>query len=334
MKTFCENCHEMVEYTEQVVEIKNVIRGKKIKIDGLEAVCPICKGSLFVAEIRDRNLMHFDHAFRYEENIISIDEIQDILYDYNIGKRPLSRILGWGELTITRYLEGALPTKQYSEKLFEIHYNPEIFETILDSKKDVITEIAYKKCKKELNAIISDSELMINSDDKIDVVAKYLLLDLTDISPLSLQKLLYYAQGFNTVFNGTFLFMDDCQAWVHGPVYSEIFQRYKNYGYNPIEIKEMNYEPKTNLSNSEKEVIDAVIKHFGCFGGKILEKMTHSELPWTATRNGINEEEPSNKIIEKELISSYFEQIKQKYNMIHAADISKYSMDLFNTLNK
>ena len=32
---------------------------------------------------------------------------------YNIGKRPLSLLLDWGELTITRYLKGMPPKKEY-----------------------------------------------------------------------------------------------------------------------------------------------------------------------------------------------------------------------------
>lgn len=156
--------------------------------------------------------------------------------------------------------------------------------------------------------------------------------NLTEITPLALQKLLYYVQGFNRVFNGTFLFKDDCQASAHGPVYSEIYHKYKNFGYNPIDMAASYDESTFNISNSEKEVLDTVIRNFGCYSGKILEKMTHSEQPWLITRNGISDDSASNEIIEKELISNYFEQIKQKYNMLSTSDVSDYSKDLFEKL--
>ena len=56
-----------------------------------------------------------DNAFREKEGLISVSEMELILDKYDIGKRPLSLLLGWGEGTLTRYLDGDIPTKQYSD---------------------------------------------------------------------------------------------------------------------------------------------------------------------------------------------------------------------------
>jgi len=332
MMTFCEECREIVAYTTKDISMEKMIKGKKIEFEGKEAFCPTCKRSLFVASLRDYNLKQMDITFRTAENLINVDEIQQILDNYNIGKRPLSVLLGWGEVTITRYLDGAIPTKQYSEKLFDILNNPESMESILESNKHLIADAAYRKCKEALARIKSSELLEVSSENKIDSITKYLLIKLAEITPLALQKLLYYVQGFNKVFNGTFLFKDDCQAWAHGPVYNKIYHKYKDFGYNPIDLAVSYDESAFNISNSEKEVLDTVIRNFGCYSGKILERMTHSEHPWLATRNGLSNDSPSNEIIEKELISNYFEQIKQKYNMLSTSDASDYSKDLFEKL--
>ena len=42
---------------------------------------------------------------------------KDILRKYKIGKKPLSKLLGWGEVTITRYINGDIPSKLYSDEL-------------------------------------------------------------------------------------------------------------------------------------------------------------------------------------------------------------------------
>ena len=212
------------------------IKGKKIKFEGKEALCPTCKESLFVASIRDYNLKQLDIAYRTEENLVTADEIQQILDNYNIGKRPLSVLLGWGEVTLTRYLDGAIPTKQYSEKLFEILNNPESMASILENNKELIAEAAYKKCKEAIGRIKCSELLELSSESKIDRITKYLLINSSEITPLALQKLLYYTQGFNKIFNGKFLFKNDCQAWSHGPVYNEVYIKYRNFGYNPIDL--------------------------------------------------------------------------------------------------
>jgi len=334
MMTFCEECHEMVAYAFKSVTMEKEIKGKKIEFEGKEAFCPTCKGSLFVASLRDLNLKQLDIAYRNAERLITVSEIQHILEKYNIGKRPLSALLGWGEVTLTRYLDGSIPTKQYSDRLHEILNNSNIMESILESNRASLVDAAYKKCKEAIEKIKVAEFTDLFLENKIDSVTKYLLLNSFEITPLALQKLLYYAQGFNKVFNGKFLFRDDCQAWAHGPVYSEIYHRYKNFGYNPIDIAVSYDESEFNISNSEKEVLDTVIRNFGCYSGKILERMTHSEYPWLATRNGLNDDTPSNETIEKNLIDHYFEQIKQKYNMLSTSDVRDYSKDLFEKLFK
>ena len=55
---------------------------------------------------------------------ISKDEILQILKQYNIGRKPLSLLLGWGQTTILRYLSGITPTPEYSKDLFHICYAP------------------------------------------------------------------------------------------------------------------------------------------------------------------------------------------------------------------
>lgn len=334
MMAFCEECHELLAYVTKEVNMEKEVKGKKIYFIGKEAYCTSCKNRVFVAEMRDYNLSQMDDAYRATENLITVDQIQQILDKYNIGKRPLSELLGWGEVTVTRYLDGAIPTKQYSEKLLEILNNANSMESVLESNKEVIRDIAYKKCKEAIESIKTTDSVSITSESKIDSVAKYFLANLTDITPLALQKLIYYAQAFHNVFTGVFLFKDDCEAWVHGPVYSEIYHKYKDFGYNPIENAVLCNEGDINISNSEKEILDSIISNLGCYSGKILEKMTHSEHPWLATRNGLRDDLPSNEIIRKDLISNYFDKIKHKYNILNTSDIRDYSKDLFEKLFK
>ena len=68
----------------------------------------------------------------------------------------------------------------------------------------------------------------------IKKVARYIALSLLTkqmtVSPLKLQKLLYYAQAWSMVFFGRQrqLFADVPQAWVNGPVYPTIYNMWKN----------------------------------------------------------------------------------------------------------
>ncbi|MEQ8156607.1 MAG: type II TA system antitoxin MqsA family protein, partial [Clostridiaceae bacterium] len=212
MMTFCEECREMVEYTIEEITMEKEIKGKTIKFNGKEASCNFCGCKVFVPSLRDYNLKQMDDAYRKLENLITVEEIQQILGKYNIGKRPLSELLGWGELTITRYIDGAIPTKQYSEKLFEILNNINSMESILENNNNVLSDLAYKKCKEAILNLRQRSVIPEFEEMKIDSVVKYFLTNLSEVTPLALQKLLYYAQGFYKAFTGEFLFEEDCQA--------------------------------------------------------------------------------------------------------------------------
>ena len=331
MLGFCEKCHDMVEYYIREENMTKNIKGKEIEYIGKVALCNECGAEIFVARIRDYNLAALDRAFREKEGLILTSEIELILKKYEIGKRPLSLLLGWGEGTVTRYLDGDIPTKQYSDILKRLLADPDYIKELLGKNKDNITDIAYRRCCEALEKIEKKDFVVVKSEDKIDHVVKYLLVSCSDITPLALQKLLYYAQGFFKAFTGEYLFHNNCEAWVHGPVYRSLYYKYKNYGYNPIEESEHDYRD-IELDKIEKEILDSVIRNFGCYSGKVLENMTHSEMPWSHTRIGLKDNENSDRIIEKDLISKYFNDIKSKHNMLNISDIRDYSTDLFNKL--
>ena len=77
-----------------------------------------CKSELFVPGVTDQNEERIEELYRKRKNLITISEIKKILNKYNIEKRPLSKLLGMGELTITRYMDGQLPSKKYSDYLY------------------------------------------------------------------------------------------------------------------------------------------------------------------------------------------------------------------------
>ncbi|MBU3180693.1 type II toxin-antitoxin system antitoxin SocA domain-containing protein [Clostridium psychrophilum] len=331
MLQFCEKCNDTVKYSIREERKIKIIKGRKIEYIGKEAYCDECGSDLFVHEIRDSNLEMLDEAFREQTKLITVPIIENILDKYDIGKRPLSLLMGWGEGTLTRYLNGDMPTKQYSDILIRLLNNPKYMSEILEENKGKITEHAYNVCKKALDRIDGEKcemALTYESSEKIDNVSKYILNNCSDITPLALQKLLYYAQAFYKVFNGQFLFDNDCEAWIHGPVYRDIYYKYKEYGYNAIEDNTSKF-CDINLDKAEEELLDSIIINFGCYSGKILERMTHIEAPWNITRKELSNYDSSDRIIDKKIINEYFNSIKNKFEMLNIADIKDYSADLF-----
>ena len=320
-KTFCEECRNDVEYTTASVPMTGTIKGKAYHYTGTEARCADCGNLVFVPEISDDNLRSLYNVFREENGIVSLDVICAIPEKYDIGKRPLSLLLGWGELTFSRYCDGDIPTRQYSDILQRIYNEPQFYSDLLEANKaNLKSQRTYEKTRRAVDALLS---VDAPSNSKINTVIQYLLYQCEDITPLALQKALYYIQGFHFAFYRTFLFPEDCQAWTHGPVYRDIYFRYRDYRFDPIE-KTTTFDTSV-FSASEKAICDSVINNLCCYSGKILERFTHNEAPWLTTRGDLPDSAPSDRIIEKSVIGTYFDAVKAKYNMVNPRDIKDYA---------
>jgi uncharacterized phage-associated protein len=122
-----------------------------------------------------------------------------------------------------------------------------------------------------------------------------------------LQKLVYYAQAWNLVFNKKPLFGDDIQAWIHGPAIPNVWFQFKDFDFT-VDHPEVLKEDFSGITKEELEVLDRVWNVYGKYDGNYLEMLTHNELPWQEARKSIPNIEPSQNIISIELMKSYYEQ--------------------------
>ncbi len=324
-KVFCEDCRRDVDFKVKDIRMEGTIKGEKYNYNGKVAHCSDCNSEIYVDEVNDFNLKALYDEYRKKNNIISLEEISEICSKYGIGKRPLSLLLGWGEQTFSRYCDGDIPSKQYSDVLKKIYDDPFYYNEMLEKNKNNLkSESAYKKSKITVEQLIGGE---ISEKSKINRVIEYLLEQCEDITPLALQKSLYYVQGFYYAFYKKFLFTEDCQAWVHGPVYPDVYRRYRDYRFDPIE-NNVKIDSST-FTSSEIAILDSVAQNLSCYSGKVLERFTHSETPWLFARADLTEDELSDRIIPKEEIGEYFESVKDKYNMINPNDIEAYARTMF-----
>lgn len=324
---FCEECRKIVIPNISEEKRSGKIKGVEYFYIGKVARCRECENEIYIPEINDFNLEMLYKEYREKNNIVSLDIIRELPKKYAIGKRPLSLLLGWGEQTFTRYYEGDVPTKQYSDIIKRIYNEPLYYLEILEKNKENLkSDTAYQKTLKAVKDIIGEPK----QKTKINLAVDYLLNQCEDITPLALQKALYYIQGFYYAFYNSFIFEEDCEAWVHGPVYREIYERYQNYHFNVIDEK--NDFNSAIFSMPEKAILDSVIRNICCYSGKILERFTHSERPWLIARGDAPAYAISNKIIEKKHIADYFCEVKKKYNMINPNDIEEYTKNMFESI--
>jgi uncharacterized phage-associated protein len=244
-----------------------------------------------------------------------------LLDKYQIGKKPLAKLLGWGETTVERYLDGITPLRIYSDELKRLH-DLKYMKKIYEENKDALTEVARKKIEKSL-----DDLLNYKPKKKVDIeyVINFFLSKIDDaagscITPLKLQKLLFYAQGWYMSFYKVPLFTNDFQAWVHGPVIPEVYSNFRDNGYNAIDKVEADL---SKFDPMQVELLDQVYDVYGMYDAKVLERMTHRDTPWKEARQGFGRDENCQEVIAKEKICSYFDNLKTLLDIQEVKDIKK-----------
>jgi uncharacterized phage-associated protein len=137
------------------------------------------------------------------------------------------------------------------------------------------------------------------------------------IDPMAIQKLVYFAHGWNLAIFDTPLITDRIQAWAYGPVIRSLYGEFKEFGNGPItrparsaefkDRKVMIRIPSINdchdSANYEvtRSILNRVWEVYGGFSAIQLSNMTHEDgSPWSIARMDNKE------IIDDEVIKRYF----------------------------
>ena len=144
--------------------------------------------------------------------------------------------------------------------------------------------------------------------------------DLNDVTPLKLQKLLYFAHGWHLALKDAPLFPEPVEAWAHGPVIGSLYREFSDYEGNPIARPLVRLEFTDNdivdivpevedPSGWTKQMLDRIWELYGHFDGGELSGMTHEEgTPWKRVRDhfGLRWGQRAGVTIPNDLIRDYF----------------------------
>lgn len=300
---YCNECEELVNYEICEDVITEQYKGEEVKFKFGVGRCKCCGNEVATdIEYNYRRSEAKIKAYKKKIGIIDIDEISEILRKYDIGKEALADIAGFGKVTIKRYYEGFIPAKEYSDILVNILDDESLFIDLVQKSKNKLKDVTYKK-------IITRFQRLIEiRDSKIDQIANYIITNLGEVTPLALEKLLSFCNGVNYAVNGKQLIFEESQAWAHGPVYPCVYNKYKKYGYKPIDngIFSKHGWMVSKISEEEIRAIDMVIRTFGLYSPKTLEMISHSQRPWKEKRVGYKENEVGHEVIDEKAIEEFY----------------------------
>lgn len=164
----------------------------------------------------------------------------DLMHRYEIGKKPLSRLLGWGDTTIMRYLDGVEPNREFAARIEQLAKNPWEYSRVLEKNKEKLTDTAYRKTRK---AVYRE----IFCDRSTEAMQYVVALAEGDISPYRVMMVLYYAQVCSMVLRGLPLFEEEADFSPGQPlVYPRLYGQMREYGVKVL-------QPETGSFSAEEQ---------------------------------------------------------------------------------
>ena len=302
------------------------VKGKIIEFDEYYMIDPTTGEEVFDRNIEIENDARLYDIYKKQMNLLTSSEIKNIRKKYEMNQKEFALSIGVGEITIHRFENGSIQTESV-DSIIRLSEDPDIMYNLLIKNQANLSDNDFSSFLKKVSVLkklkhhkiadfnINDyinlnfeteainnvtNQLIIEYNTQIDNVSKkYGIEDNCGaaeyITPLKLQKLLYYIQGMALRIYGKPAFLNSISAWQYGPVVEEIYQQYK--GRNPISTPKTDYEVCDGL----KKIIELVVSSYGQIEAGALIDLTHDEDPWI---NSVN-----SGTISKDLIKEYFNKV-------------------------
>jgi len=259
--------------------------------------------NIFLSDETIKKLSH-DSALRFynqrnkeilsEKKPLTAQEMKGIKIFLGVNGVELGKLIGFDKSSISRTLS-MNQTIEHDKAML-----------LMERLKDEIQSPGYNQLiLKNLKATQHKNSL---TDLKINIfaIAEYLIrfFDKKEsaLTNLKLQKLAYYAQGISIGRYSAKLFNEPILAWEHGPVVKVLYQKYKEYGKEPLRPNPTQSIDEIEKNDLVKKILDETISLYGLYTPWILRDKTHNETPWLeAKRNG--------EITEDKLLSFFGKQL-------------------------
>jgi len=321
MKVYCPYCKKEVEYK---VEKRDIKEFKGIELNTYEnvAMCKECNNDLYVNKLEDENNQRIYELYREKANIIKPQDIIKLRQKYDISQRELTAILGFGKMTINRYERGGVPTKSQSDYIkLLIDNDNEFIKKVKEAyAKNDISRKTYEKIvsKNSINVVSGDDikemcRLYITSAlnrkpdiyngyksfdmELVENIISYIASKVKNLTITSLNKYLWFTDMLSFNQRGVSITGLTYQHQQYGPTIIE--QKYIEISGLDDKYKRNDYEDETGtksyitsngnydlskLNDSEKKIINTIIKLLKDKKVKEISELSHKEDGWKKTK--------------------------------------------------
>jgi uncharacterized phage-associated protein len=145
--------------------------------------------------------------------------------------------------------------------------------------------------------------------------------DAADITPMKLQKIVYFLHGWYLAITGQKLIDEGFARWQYGPVIPSLYRELKKYGSSPIDDYIKQYDPasasfvpffvNTSALPRFNDILEQVWAKYSGYNAIQLSSMTHLPgTPWAIT---LPNEDIDDDVIQQYFVSQAFQNQQQAH---------------------
>ena len=318
MKHICPNCEKITDVKHIKTDEEITVKGERINVPVEYYKCLECS-----AEFDDPKSKHDPLAIAYKEyrrrhGMMQPKEIRELRQRYGLTQKEFCKLLGWGEVTLSRYENGALQDNTHNT-ILQMIKDPRNLLGLVELQGDFLAEEKRKRLITLLENAVEETHSFpfIYSEHfgkyAPDILSGFKELNLNKlfqaiiffcvdgVLKTKLCKLLFYADFKHYRNNASSI---TGVRYVHiklGPVpdrYAYYFATLENEE-KAISVDELNYgeyigemyhaEIKPDLSpfsNSEIKMLIEVKEYFKDFGARDIKDFSHKERGYKETHDG------------------------------------------------
>ena len=253
-------------------------------------------------ELGNDNLKTIRNAYRKKVGLLEDTEIKRIRSLYNLNQRNFSLLLGFGEVTITRYESKSIQEKAH-DIIIRNALDPSYFFDCAQKNKELYLKYNSIESYNNLISLIRNKikgDLLLTgnieyNEEKFLAVINYYMRKTKSINKTKLAKYLWYAdflsfKEYNKSIMGLEYIHNYYGAYPVGYndklsndniiVSTEYYEKYDTYVYKIKSCKSV-----IELSDEEKNIVDIVFNRFNNYSTKELVDYMHEEKAYKNTKN-------------------------------------------------
>jgi len=230
-KLFCPECDQSVDHRVETRVETYRVRDDTVTVRAKVAVCSVCGQDISVDALDDATLKAAFVEYRRRHRLLQPDEIKALRSRYGLGQKAFARLMGWGDVTVSRYETGSLQSDAHDSAL-RLAEDPVNIRRLLEMNGDKLSADQRAALTARLEELEGASGLAVVREDR----AAYS----PGTSSVKLTEMLVFFAGqpmmWRTKLNKVLFYADFLHCKQHGVPISGALYEHMQFGPVPSDF--------------------------------------------------------------------------------------------------